>query len=83
MRPLDPFLTHYFVKIGLNSHKSILFIVIEQIINFPVIYGYPYLFPVRLVKNVSQMGKKWAKIDLSPVSFSRDSSHMDIVSIKM
>ena len=28
------FLTHYFVKMGLNSHKSVLFNVIEQIMNF-------------------------------------------------
>ena len=42
---------------GLNSQKLVLFNVIEQIINFPMIYGYPYLFLVHLVKNVGQMGQ--------------------------
>ena len=70
------FLTHYLVKMGLNSHKSVLFNVIEQIMNFPVIYGFPYLFLVHPFKNVGQMGQKWAKIHLSPVSFLCDTSHI-------
>ena len=41
---------------GLKYHKSVLFNAIEQIMNFPVIYDYPYL--LHLVKNVSQMGQK-------------------------
>ena len=62
-------LTHYLVKMGLNSQKLVLFDGIEQIMNFSVICGYPYLFLVHLVKNLAQMSQKWAKIHLSPVSF--------------
>ena len=42
---------------GINSHKSVLFNVIEQIMNFPMIYGYPYLFLVHPFRNVGHMGQ--------------------------
>ena len=57
-----PILTHYIVKMSLNSHKLGLFTVIEQILNFPVIYDYAYSFLLHLVKNMSQMGQKWTII---------------------
>ena len=72
----DPFFDPLPCEMGLNSHKSVLFKVIEKIINFPVIYGYPYVFLLRLVKNVGQMGQKWVKIHLSSVSYLCDSSLM-------
>ena len=58
--PWTHFLTHYFV-----THKLAFFIVIEQIMNFPIndmwlslLIGYPYLFLVHLVQNVGEMSQK-------------------------
>ena len=65
--------TDYSVKIVLISHKSVLFNAIKQIINFPVIY-----ISCTSCQKCLTSGPKWAKIDMSPVLVSCDSSRRNL-----